>query len=100
MSSNTRNASERQPLLGNDGAGDSQVDADLDKEQSWHDWASEHKLNIILSTLVVMFFAFFMAAFFTRLPNDKQTAPIPANICSAPGCVLAASTLLRSISPR
>lgn len=101
-------SSERTPLLGNDGTTETNGDTPQSKQSTLHrlqTWAIHHLVEFILGTLMVLFFAFFLVAMITRSPKDGNKAPpSPAphgdKICTSTGCVLASSTLLRSISPR
>lgn len=94
--------------MGHDGAADTNGDdAHANKQSTLHrigDWTAQHLASIILGILAVFFFALFLVTVITRLPNDGKTPSIPGpdgdKICTAAGCVLASSTLLRSISPR
>lgn len=102
---NTR--SERTPLLGNDGTAETNGDNPQSKPSTLHrieSWTAHHITNIILGTLMVFFFALFLVTLITRHANDDQSPLVPEpdgeKICTAAGCVLASSTLLRSISPR
>lgn len=108
MSSNNDPSSERTPLLGNDGAAETNGDAPHAKQTTLHNiqsWTTRHAGSLIFGTLAVFFAALALVSFITRIPNDGSQSPaVPTpdgdKICTAAGCVLASSTLLRSISPR
>lgn len=100
-------SSERTPLLGNDGTADINGETAQSKPSTLHrieSWTARHIANIILGTLAVFFFALFLVTLITRHANDDRSPLVPGpdgqKICTAAGCVLASSTLLRSISPR
>lgn len=108
MSSNNDPSSERTPLLGNDGTAEVNGDTSQGKDDSLllelEGWIAQHSTNLILGFLALVFAALTLVTYLTRLPNDGSQAPdVPITgdkICTAAGCVLASSTLLRSISPR
>lgn len=100
---NQNPSSERAPLLGgNDGSIEVNGTNAPTKTQRAHDWLSRNVLTVILGILLIFFIALFLVTFLVQLPNIPGLAPggDEANVCTAAGCVLAASTLLRSISPR
>ncbi|CAN8105308.1 unnamed protein product [Discula destructiva] len=101
-------SSERAPLLGNDGTADTNGERPSSKQSTLHrieSWTARHLAAFILGTLAILFFALFLVTLITRVPKDgKQVPSVPLpegdKVCTAAGCVLASSTLLRSISPR
>ncbi|KAJ4387400.1 hypothetical protein N0V93_007991 [Gnomoniopsis smithogilvyi] len=106
MSTNNT-TSERTPLLGNDGAAETNGDTPHSKPSTLHrieSWTAHHITSIILGTLAIFFFALFLVTLITRHASDDQSPLVPGpdgqKICTAAGCVLASATLLRSISPR
>lgn len=106
MSTNNT-SSERTPLLGNDGTAETNNGTPQSKPSTLHrieSWTARHIANIILGTLVVLFFALFLVTLITRHAGDDQTPFVPGpsgnKICTGAGCVLASATLLRSLSPR
>lgn len=107
MSNN--NAHESTPLLrGNDGAEES---GDAHTPSTWQrakSWISSHTVNLVLTALLAVFVVLFLVTAFIQTSGggDEETPPSEptpgegAEICTSAGCVLAASTLLRSISSR
>lgn len=94
--------SETAPLLGGQ---DESVEVNgtnaPSKSQRAHDWLSRNVLTIILGILLVFFIALFLVTFLAQLPIPGLVpGGDEADVCTAAGCVLASSTLLRSISPR
>lgn len=104
MSANNNPSSERTPLLGNDGAADTNGDASNAKQsdlQLIQRWTARNAASLIFGILAAFFAALTLVTFLTRFPNDDSQSPYDGDkICTAAGCVLASSTLLRSISPR
>lgn len=108
MSTNN-NAHESTPLLrGHDGAEESGDARDASTWQRVKSWISSHTVNLILTALLAVFVVLFLVTAFIQVSNgddDEKPPSIPApgdgaEICTSAGCVLAASTLLRSISSR
>lgn len=112
MSTNNH-AQESTPLLrGNDGA-DERGDA-ARTPSTWErvkSWISSHTVNLILTALLAVFVILFLVTAFIQISgggaggdeDEPPSEPTPgegAEICTSAGCVLAASTLLRSISSR
>lgn len=108
MSNN--NAHESMPLLrGNDGAEES---GDAHTPSTWQrakSWISSHTVNLVLTVLLAVFVVLFLVTAFIQTsggggeekpPSEEPTPGEGAEICTSAGCVLAASTLLRSISSR
>lgn len=108
MSNN--NAHESTPLLrGNDGAeerGDAHTPSTWQRAKSW---ISSHTVNLVLTVLLAVFVVLFLVtAFIQTSGGGDEEKPPPsepspgegAEVCTSAGCVLAASTLLRSISSR
>ncbi|PSR81949.1 endothelin-converting enzyme 1 [Coniella lustricola] len=102
-------ASERTPLLGNDGAPPDDGQGVQPRETGSKKWYSGRILSIILSILLLLFIILFIVSVAIRPSSgdgdQSPTQPPPsdgddAKICTAAGCVLASATLLRSISPR
>lgn len=109
MSTNN-NAHENTPLLrGHDGAEES---GDAHSASTWQrakSWISSHTVNLVLTALLAVFVILFLVTAFIQTSGgdgDEDTPPSEpapgegADICTSAGCVLAASTLLRSISSR
>lgn len=102
MSNNNTRSNERTPLIGgHDGTAEINGTDETPKSERLHNWLSRHVLSIILSILLLLFIALFLVNTLLKSPlpgshpgNHKST------VCTAAGCVLASSTLLRSISPR
>lgn len=99
---NQNPSAERAPLLGgHDGSVEVNGTDPPSKSQRAHDWLSRNVLTIILAILLVFFIALFLVVFLVPLPiQDLIPGGDEASVCTAAGCVLASSTLLRSISPR
>lgn len=109
--SNNNNAHESTPLLrGHDGAeesGDARNGAST--WQRAKSWISSHTVNLVLTALLAVFVVLFLVTAFIQTsggndddekPPSEPTPGEGAEICTSAGCVLAASTLLRSISSR
>lgn len=107
--SNNNNAHESTPLLrGHDGAEES-GDA-THHASTWQrvkSWISSHTINLILTLLLAVFVILFLVTAFIQTsgkdedkPPSEPTPGEGAEICTSAGCVLASSTLLRSISSR
>lgn len=108
MSTNN-NAHESTPLLrGHDGAEETGEAHNASTWQRVKSWISSHTVNLILTALLAVFVILFLVTAFIQVSSggdeDKPPSePSPgegAEICTSAGCVLAASTLLRSISSR
>lgn len=98
---NQNPSSERAPLLGgHDGPADVNGTDAPSKSQRAHDWLSKNVLTIILGLLLVFFIALFLVVFLVQLPDILPGAGDEADVCTSAGCVLAASTILKSISTR
>lgn len=108
MSNN--NAHESTPLLrGHDGADDGGEAHGPSTWQRVKSWVSSHTVNLVLTALLAVFVVLFLVTAFIQTSggddNDETppSEPTPGEgteICTSAGCVLAASTLLRSISSR
>lgn len=103
------NAQESTPLLrGHDGAEESGEAPHASTWQRVKSWVSSHTVNLILTALLAVFVILFLVTAFIQVgrggdEDEPPSEPSPgegAEICTSAGCVLAASTLLRSISSR
>lgn len=109
MSTNN-NAHESTPLLrGHDGAEEGGETRSASTWQRAKSWISSHTVNLVLTALLAVFVVLFLVTAFIQTSgggDDEETPPsVPnpgegADVCTSAGCVLAASTLLRSISSR
>lgn len=110
MSTNN-NAHESTPLLrGHDGAEEGGETRSASTWQRAKSWISSHTVNLVLTALLAVFVVLFLVTAFIQTsggggdedkPPSEPTPPGEgAEVCTSAGCVLAASTLLRSISSR